>query len=109
MYQGQKPECAPGPTMLGNTLIVGIIVPPTCGILGWKGKDHDTSLQRFKPLELFCGIIIGKELPTMLSKDAKETFLVGSIYIRVSASSISKLATIYTGICDMGFRLYWWE
>ena len=78
-YHGQKPERAPGPTMLGKTLVLGIIVPPTCGILGWKGKDHNTSLQRFKPLEVFCGIIIGKELPTMLSKDGKETFLVGSI------------------------------
>ena len=90
MYHGQKPERAPSPTMLGKTMIVGIIVQPTCGILGWEGKDHDTSLQRFKPLEVLRGMVLGKVLPTMLSKDAIETLLVGSICLRIFVVDIGQ-------------------
>jgi hypothetical protein len=66
--------------MLGKGLIAGIVVPATCGIFGWEGKDHHAPRERLEPLKVLRGIVLGEKFSPMPFKDAKEALLVDAIY-----------------------------
>lgn len=50
VHHGEEPESGSGSTMLGKSLIVGIVVPATCGIFGWEVKDHHAPRERLEPV-----------------------------------------------------------